>query len=230
MARGGFFGRKGRKQIMKQILLIFKDREDFVQRYSQEGADRGFFLEGHDKLSLADSVRLEIVFVKEVMVFQAVGEVLAVAEKSPHGKHVGIRIGFAKNTGQTILDFAQRKLVRELRRRPRRFAASFPVEISWEDTFLQEQTTDMSRSGAFILTQNLLSCGTLLAMRLRIPGKTESIKINAEVARHQTGPNTGIGVSFVVGDLNVQQKINRLIASLANAQDQTQTGTQTSSA
>ncbi len=109
-----------------------------------------------------------------------------------------------------LIEKVQRVLGKVRRRTSERIALSLRVMIqSGEKRFLAH-ARDLSTTGIFIGTQNIFPIGTVLEMKLEIPGG-KALPLLGIVKRIQEGAESGMGVYFIRHDPRGQKIIARLI-------------------
>ena len=96
------------------------------------------------------------------------------------------------------------------RRRSPRYKYQAPLEIEWGSARLRARTRDISESGMFILSEDVLWVGAGFRARLA----TESpMWLDCSVKRVE--PGHGMGVSVAVSENQQQQSYQELVAKLA---------------
>ncbi len=203
------------------LLLSFARAEEFVDVYVDAGMAGSLDILGRTDAVVGEVVDLEIAFKDDCMVFHARGLVRERRLVVVRGKSPGLLIELLPSeirTREILLDFARGRNRSFVRRRPRRYPLHMEVEMALDHTFVRVHTDDLNRDGAFLLTDQLLNSGTLLALRFADARGGPPLTINAEVAWRQTRPRCGIGVRFLVGDARKQEEIDQLVDRLVKDQ------------
>ena len=201
-----------------QLLLTFKDRQAFLQRYCEVKKVAGLFVSGHTDLAIGTAVDLEFAFADDRMVFHGRAVVRAVYTDSGHPHAPGLWIEFPPSEEKTrhlLVEYARGRDRQSIRRRPRRFRARVEVAYATDAEFRRAFTNDLGREGAFIETNELLDAGTLVALRVMPPGGKAPIVTTAEVAWRQEAPVRGFGVRFTTGDSEKLEQISALVDAMA---------------
>jgi len=119
-----------------------------------------------------------------------------------------------------------KKAGKDKRRSPRAsIKARVDYEIESEDTFLFEYTTNLSRDGIFLQTNNPLEPDTVLSLRFNVPESNRVIEVQGKVIWvNEFRPkgenlNPGMGIQFI--DLSDDDKdlITKLIKKKAYLSD-----------
>ncbi|MBI3178746.1 MAG: PilZ domain-containing protein [Deltaproteobacteria bacterium] len=203
------------------LLLSFARAQDLEDVYVNTGPAGALDIPGRADAVVGEVVDLEIAFIDDLMVFHALGLVRERRMGMVRGRPAGILIELLPREARTrdiILDFARGRNRSFVRRRPRRYPVQMEVEMALDNTFVRVQIHDLNREGAFLLTQDLLDSGTLVALRFPGAQGKPPLTINAEVAWRQTSPKRGIGVRFLVGEEGKQEEIDRLVDRLVKEQ------------
>ena len=199
-----------------RLLITFQNRQAFLANLVEEQEGPGGIVVGiHEDIRVGEIIDLEIAFADELMLFRLQ---VKVRQKLIAHKPPSMRLDFlaADDGGRMVLiQYVKGTGPSTIRRRPRRFPVSLPVEYATEEEFVRATTEDMSRFGAFLLSEQLLDAGTLLALRIHPPGESPFV-VNAEVAWQRKTEPIGFGVVFLIGDPQKQKKINDLVGHLSN--------------
>lgn len=204
----------GHMQIRPSVLLPLRDHRAFLSHYFNQGGIGGVFVPGHLRLASADEVDLEIAFAKEQVTVHARGVVRWKRLSSKKTLPAGIGVEFLETERRTrdlLVDFAEGRSVRLVRRRSRRYPVMLEIDYATDSVFLSDITDDISREGAFVLTDQTVEVGTVLALKLRPPGASTPIKVRGEVRWLQTEGRRGFGVRFIFDRPNAEESVLRLI-------------------
>lgn len=201
-------------QIRPSVLLPLRDHTAFLSHYFNQGGIGGVFVPGHLRLASAEEIDLEVAFAKEQVTVHTRG---VVRWKRLSGKKTlpaGIGVEFLESERRTrdlLVDFAEGRSVRLVRRRSRRYPVMLEIDYATDSVFLNDITEDISRDGAFILTGHSIEVGTVLALKLRPPGSGAPIDVKGEVRWLQTDGRRGFGVRFIFDRPHAEEAILRLI-------------------
>lgn len=201
-----------------QLLLPLKDRAAFLEQSFDKGAAGGLFVPGEVEVSLGDEVDVEIHFIEDQVRFRIRGVVKWKRENA--GRRAippGIGIEFLPSEGHTrdhLVAFAEGRESVSHVERGRRYALQVDVKLSRGGVEEMGVTDDISEGGCFVLTENLLPVGTVLAVKLRAPGSLFGwMTLSAIVAWTRTDPaRAGLGLAFTFEDDRKRAKVGKIVA------------------
>jgi type IV pilus assembly protein PilZ len=99
-----------------------------------------------------------------------------------------------------------------------RIAAALPVAFKDKETFIRASTGDLSTGGLFIRTDNPLPPGRQFVIRLRLPGLTDPLQAQCEVAWTRTPEQArpdqppGMGVKFSKMSIKDSERLRKYLA------------------
>ncbi len=204
----------GPLRIRPSVLLPLRDHRAFLSHYFHQGGLGGVFVPGHLRLTSAEEVDLEIAFAKEQVMVHVRGVVrwkrLSGKKNLPAG--VGIEfLASERRTRDLLVDFGKGRSVRLVKRRSQRYPAMIEIEYATNSIFVCDVTDDLSRDGTFVLTDQQMDIGTVLSLRLKLPGLGDVIDVSGEVRWVQSDGRRGFGVRFIFDRPNAEQLVLRLI-------------------
>jgi uncharacterized protein (TIGR02266 family) len=100
-----------------------------------------------------------------------------------------------------------------------RAAVAVPVRCKFESIidFVETQSVNISRTGMFLTTGEVVALGTLLELEVGLSDGFSLLKGKAEVVRVSQGAPAGLGVRFVELDAASQKLVDRIVE--VNAQE-----------
>lgn len=197
-----------------KLVVTFASRQNFLDVYTDRDGIAEVFVAGHTELATGSEVALEVIFIRELISFHLRGAVrwrrMRAADNLPAG--IGVHLlASEEEAHELVVQFARGSNV-DIKRRPRRVRVNMDVEYAIETGFVRATLHDLSRDGAFVLTEDPPPSRTLLAMRIYPRPGAAPLSLNAEVAWRRDEPPRGFGVTFLVGDPVKQAELDRLMA------------------
>jgi len=200
-------------------VLTFANRNAFLASYvEKQGQPGGLMLPDRPHLGVGDAVHLEVVFADRLMIFQVRG---VVGEHFSMASPAMMRVDLPSSVDPSckiVLEYVNGTLSQEVQRRGRRFPVDMELEYATDEVFTRATTEDLNKTGAFLVTDDLLEAGTLLAIRIQPPGGGPAVIFNAEVAWQRKREPRGFGVLFLSGDPKRQKQIGDLVEALVRQQ------------
>jgi uncharacterized protein (TIGR02266 family) len=99
-----------------------------------------------------------------------------------------------------------------------RYPASIPVSIECENKLFAAKAVNLSSSGVFVGSKQLLAVGSLVAMKMLIGGNDDPVEARARVVhvvetgpRHAPWSEPGLGLQFIDGDDSFRARIDRFL-------------------
>lgn len=200
------------------VLVPMRDRLSFLRHYFNQEGHAGLFVPGNLHYAPGESVDLEITFLKEQRSFRIRGMVRwSRAPTRPQDPAAGIGVFFGpseQSTRDLIMDFVQGKDIRFRPRADHRFPVALQIEYRTGAAVVTECTDDVSVGGAFIVTRRDIAEGSVLPIRLKLPGWILPLKLRGVVCWRRTTEPTGVGVKFIFDSERQRRKLERLVARM----------------
>ncbi|MEK7705142.1 MAG: PilZ domain-containing protein, partial [Myxococcota bacterium] len=197
-----------------KIVLTLANRQSFLDVFTDKEGGAEVFIAGHTEFSTGTVVSLELIFIRELITFDLRGVVrwrrVTASGRLPAGLGVEL-LASEEEAHELVVQFARGSNV-AVRRRPRRVPVTMDVEYSLDTGFVHGTLHDLSRDGAFVLTNDPPPSRTLLALRIYPRPGSRPLTLNGEVAWRRDQAPRGFGVTFLVGDATKQAELDRLIA------------------
>ncbi len=99
-----------------------------------------------------------------------------------------------------------------------RYPASIPVSIECESKLFAAKAVNLSSSGVFVGSKQLLAVGSLVAMKMLVGGTEDPVAVRAKVVhvveagpRHAPWSEPGLGLQFIDGDDSFRTRIDRFL-------------------
>jgi uncharacterized protein (TIGR02266 family) len=201
------------------VLVPFRDKETFLKHYYLQDGRAGVFVPGNLQYTPGEPVDLELTFMQEQRTFRIRGEVKwrramgARHREFPPG--IGVELGEdQRTTRDLVLSFVNGKEIQFLDRADTRFPISMEISYKTDATFITDCTDDVSEGGAFIVTPRAIPVGTILPLRLRVPGAFFPLKLRGVVCWTRQAEPSGVGVKFLFDSERQKKKMERLVARL----------------
>ena len=102
---------------------------------------------------------------------------------------------------------------RSLTPRDQRSAVVVPVRFKYESIidFVETQSVNISKSGMFVLTTDMLPVGSQLEFEIGLADGFQLLKGKAEVVRVSSTPPRGLGMRFIKVEESSQKLISRIV-------------------
>jgi uncharacterized protein (TIGR02266 family) len=111
-----------------------------------------------------------------------------------------------------------------LHRLTTRYPTSIPVAIESNQTRFAARVIDLSSGGAFVRCRERLDVGSVVVMKLLVPGHEDVVAVNARIVhvtesgwRHAPWSEAGFGLQFVDGDDAFRSQVDRYLERIASA-------------
>jgi uncharacterized protein (TIGR02266 family) len=99
-----------------------------------------------------------------------------------------------------------------------RYPAAIPVSIDSDGKFFAGRVVNLSSSGVFVGSKQLLDPGSLVSMKMLVAGGDDPIAVQAKVVhvvqegpRHAPWTEPGFGLQFIDGDDSFRSRIDRYL-------------------
>lgn len=156
------------------------------------------------------AIELELVIVDELMIFHIRGHTKKVDAFEGYQLTVA---PFDLKTRDIIVQYAAGGEHKGVRRRARRFATQLLVEFAVDGEFQKARAIDISQEGLFVESPVVCNAGTLVVLRIPIPGTAETLQLMAEVMWRGGAPRPGFGVKFQSSDEEKLKIIRKLCST-----------------
>ena len=102
------------------------------------------------------------------------------------------------------------------RRRSPRSPLEVRVDYTTVDAFFSEFTRDVNEGGIFVETENPPALESTVALRFRLPGSDEPIKVGGRVVRVSDGAGEppGMAIEFEILDAEARRRIDQIVRTL----------------
>jgi uncharacterized protein (TIGR02266 family) len=104
-----------------------------------------------------------------------------------------------------------------------RFPASLPICIEGEGLIISASSLNLSASGVFVRTRELVRVGSVVGVRLALPDEENPVAVQAKVVHHLAGgprhapwSEPGLGLQFIDGDDAFRSRLDRHLALIAD--------------
>ncbi|MEW5855618.1 MAG: TIGR02266 family protein [Myxococcota bacterium] len=200
------------------VLVALRHKGSFLKQYFHQDGQGGLFIPGDPPYALGEQVELELNFLQEQRTFRIKGEVKWKRPRSRlNDNQAGIGVEFLpseRSTRELILDFVQGKEIRFVERADHRFPVSMQISYKTDSTFVTDFTDDISQGGVFIVTANPMPLGTLVPLKMKVPGSLLPLKLKGVVCWHRKKSPEGMGLKFVFETESQKKKVEKLVARM----------------
>jgi uncharacterized protein (TIGR02266 family) len=197
------------------IALRFAGPDALLAAFFHHGNTSGLFVAGNTHVEVGAEVQIEVALEARTIPFR--GRVNWKRLSDRPGLPAGLGVGFLpseRSTRDLLLHLAQGREVKLVHRRSERRPIEIAIEYRTGSSFLADVTDDLSSDGAFIATDQDLSVGTELELRLRVPGRFFALKLRGRVRWVQKDGRLGLGVQFLFDSARAREKLTRAIAAI----------------
>lgn len=105
-----------------------------------------------------------------------------------------------------------------------RYPTSIPVAIESNRTRFAARALDLSSGGAFVRCRERLDVGSVVVMKLLVPGHEDVVAVNTRIVhvtesgwRHAPWSEQGFGLQFIDGDDAFRSQIDRYLERIASS-------------
>ncbi|MEZ0311581.1 MAG: PilZ domain-containing protein [Myxococcota bacterium] len=204
------------------LMLKLPDRKDFTASLIDGGGTTSIFLPGTTNLAPGMRVDLGVLFVEGPRVFSTRGIVRWKRESSGHVLPPGLAVELAEHDASTrelILTYVRGKNVELKDRRDRRLPIMHAVSFASGDFVTNEVTEDLSKSGAFLSSNNMLAPGTEIDIKLKPDGELFALRFYGEVVWNSKARG-GIAVRFAFPNPHAKTRFEAFVDRLSEQVDQ----------
>jgi len=121
---------------------------------------------------------------------------------------------------QELTEKVQRLLGEVRGRTAPRTVVSLRVQIAGDGKAITTRAKDISRNGIYVRSRSLLAPGSVVELRLELPGG-EELPVLGKVVRVQQGPNKGMGIYFIHPEPQGVRVLESLVARQAGGRGKT---------
>lgn len=208
------------------VLVPLRHRGSFLHHFIPGDGHGGVAFPTMAHLPLGTQVDLELTFMQEQRSYRLKGTVKFFGPPAEEGGPPTVGVAFMpseKPTLDLVLAFADGKDVAFTERSDTRYPVALQISYKADAAFITDMTDDVSFSGAFIVTERDIPLGTLLPLKLRVPGSLFPVRLHGEVVRQRKEPPAGVGVRFVLDNERTRRRMEMLVEKLkAKALEQAQ--------
>lgn len=205
-----------RPKARPSVLVALRDKAAFLEQYLPGNGQGGLVVPGDLHYSPGDRVVLELNFLSEQRTFRIRGVVTwtrgegsllspAMCAEFLEGERA---------TRDLILDFVRGKDVRFTERSDHRFPVSLQIAYKTDAAFITDWTDDLSQGGAFIVTDKDIPLGTIMPLKIKVPGSILALKLRGVVCWTRGGAMPGVGVKFLFESERQKKKVQGLVAEM----------------
>jgi hypothetical protein len=195
------------------LVYAMPERGLFGSALVDQGGRTLVFVPGDAVVAPAAPVDLQIDFTHQERMFRARGVVRYRRDSKGHGLPTGVGVELAPyedGTRDLILAFSRGENHAWSERSEPRFPIAHPIAFAAGDMLATEETTDVSKSGAFITTKVKVAEGAQLDIKMKPEGELFALRFGAQVLRVDRARG-GIAVSFLFPSPHVQQRFEAFI-------------------
>lgn len=192
-------------------------QKEFWTQYFDDGHRRGIFIPHELAVPVGESAQVDIIFLDSDARFRMVGQIVWRRLKGQRrGRQApGSALAFDAGEPQKIdrlLAYVEGRDINFIKRSSPRIQASFEVSYKAASAFVTDFARDLSEGGIFLASSQDITVGTVLPIKLRIPGRWWPVTLHGEVVR---STSEGVGVRFVFSSDRERRKISRLVSRVA---------------
>lgn len=206
-----------RPKARPSVLVALRDKAAFLEQYFPGGDGHGGILvPGNLHYTPGDLVVLELNFLSEQKTFRIRGRVTWTRDEEsllPPAMCAEFLEG-ERPTRDLVLDFVRGKDVRFKERSDHRFPVSLQIAYKTDAAFITDWTDDLSQGGAFIVTERSIPLGTIMPLRIKVPGSLLPLKLRGVVCWTRSGAGAGVGVKFLFESERQRRRVQALVAEM----------------
>ncbi|MBI5496077.1 MAG: TIGR02266 family protein [Deltaproteobacteria bacterium] len=200
------------------VLVPLRHRQSFLDQYIPGDGHGGLVVPGALRYRPGETLDLELNFLQEQRTFRLRGLVRWRDEPGgPPGQFPGMGVEFLeseRDTRDLVLDFAHGKDIAFTERSDHRFPVSLQIAYRSDSAFITDWTDDVSQGGAFIVTDRLVPLGTIMPLKVDVPGALLPLRLRGVVCWTRRAQPAGMGVKFLFESERQKKKMAALVAQL----------------
>ena len=183
------------------LALKIPDRETLRSSLFYQGETFGIFVPGNLDLSVGADLLLQLSIndkreLSQELRFDLPGKVLWKRHAASGDLKAGVGVALLEQEYRNeLIYYARGESVFQTGRAPR-YPVALEIKYKATRTVLSNVTQNISEQGALVLTDETLSIGQRIKLRLYFPGKYFPMKLAAKVCWHQEREPRGVGVIF----------------------------------
>ena len=200
------------------VHVPLRHRASFLEQYFPGDGHGGLVVPGNLHYQVGEAISLELSFLQEQRTFRMHGLVKwrQEAGEAP-GTLGGLGVEFLEEEREVrdlVLDFAHGKDIKFVDRSDHRFPVTLQIAYRSDSAFITDYTDDVSQGGAFIVTDRVLPLGTVLPLKVKVPGSLLPLKLRGVVCWTRAQPPAGMGLKFLFETDRQKKKLQSLVAQL----------------
>ena len=207
---------------MRTIFIHYNDGADFLRVFLSDFPGGGLFVPTTETFKIGEEIALEIFFpsIKDGLLICGNVKWRRSPTKWRSALPAGIGVSFGsgeRSRVEFLLDFCK-GVLDSLRKPGRRVPVDFRANILSDGKCLVGRTKDLSRGGAFILTDITLEKNTEVELDLFIDETGGPERFNGYVVwSREQGRDPGIGIRFDFGSAVRRRRISRLVGEVEDS-------------
>ncbi len=199
------------------VLVPLRHRGSFLSHLFPGDGHGGLVFPTLAHHAVGETLDLELTFLQEQRSYRIKGTVRFVGDPQEPGGPPSVGVAFPaseKATLDLMVDFAHGKDVAFTERADTRFPVALQISYRTDSAFITDVTDDVSQNGAFIVTDRDIPVGTVMPLKLRVPGALLPLRVQGEVVWQRREAPAGVGVRFVVEKERTRRRLDGLVAKL----------------
>jgi type IV pilus assembly protein PilZ len=207
---------------VRTIFIHYDDGDDFLRVFLNDFPGGGLFVQTTETFDIDEEIALELSFpsIKDGLLICGNVKWRRSPTKWRSALPPGIGVSFGsgeRSRVEFLVDFCK-GVLDSLRKPGRRVPVDFKANILSNGKCLVGRTKDLSRGGAFILTDTTLEENTAVELDLFINESGEPERFNGYVVWCRTqGRDPGIGVKFDFGSAVRRRRISRFVGEVEDS-------------